>query len=277
MLTRRRNPLTGWAVAAVAALVALGPATAAATTIRVSGTGGAVTTFHLLGEAFRKVRPDIDVVVLPGMGSSGGIRAVGMGKLDIGLAARPLRDGERVGDIVARAYAQTPFVFVVNEGVKIDGLTLPEVVDIYAGRKARWKDGRRIRLVLRPPTDTDIVTLKSLSPQMDAAVAEALRREGMMVGMNDQDAADAIERTPGGFGAVSLSLVLSEKRALRVLPLDGIVPGVRTVKNGTYPGFKTFYAVTKRDPSPAARDFLEFVRSPAGAAILAKYGQVAVR
>lgn len=277
MLTRRRNPLPGWAVAAVAALVALGPATADAATIRVSGTGGAVTTFHLLAEAFRKVRPDIDVVVLPGMGSSGGIRAVAMGKLDIGLAARQLRDGERTGDIVARVYAQTPFVFVVHEGVKIDGLTLSEVVDIYAGRKPRWKDGRRIRLVLRPPTDTDIVALKSLSPQMDAAVAEALRREGMMVGMNDQDAADAIERTPGGFGAVSLSLVLSEKRALRVLTLDGIVPGVRTMKNGSYPGLKTFYVVTKRDPSPAARDFLAFVRSPAGAAILAKYGQVAVR
>lgn len=273
----RRKRLAGWAAAAVAALLASGPASAIAGTVRVSGTGAAVTTFRLLGEAFRKVRPDIDIVVLPGMGSSGGIKAATVGKLDIGLVARPLRDGERAGDIVARVYAQTPFVFAANESVRVDGLALSEVVDIYAGRKNRWKDGKRIRLVLRPLTDTDNVMLKSISPQMNEAVTAALRREGMMVGLNDQDAADAIERTPGGFGAVSLSLVLSEKRAVRVLALDGVVPGVRTMKDGSYAYFKTFYLVTKRTPSPATREFLEFVRSPAGAALLLKNGQVAVR
>ncbi len=276
-MTRRRKRLAGWAAAVVAALVAVGPPDAIAATVRVSGTGGAVATFHLLAEAFRKVRPDIDVVIVPGMGSSGGIRAAAAGKLDIGLSARPLRNGERSPEIVARVYARTPFVFVVNDGVRIDGLTLAEVTDIYAGRTTRWKDGRRIRLVLRPPTDTDISTLKGISPQMDAAVTSALRREGMMVGMNDQDAADAIERTPGAFGAVSLSLVLSEKRTLRVLALDGMAPDVRALKEGSSPYFKTFYLVTKRSPPPAARDFLEFVRSPAGAAILLKHGQVAER
>ncbi len=275
MSRRPRRPGRLAAVAA-ATLIALAPAGAMAGTIRLSGTGGAVSTMRLIGEAFRKVRPDVDVVVLPGMGSSGGIRAVAMGKLDIAVAARTLRDEERTGDIVARAYAQTPFAFVVNEGVKIDGLTRSEVADIYAGKKIRWKDGRRIRLVLRPPTDTDIVTLRGLSPQMNAAVDAALRREGMMVAMNDQDAADAIERTPGAFGAVSLSLILSEKRMLRVLALDGVAPGVRQLKDGSYPYFKTHFLVTKRSLSPAAREFIEFVRSPTGAAILLRNGQVAV-
>lgn len=275
-VVRRWKAFGLWAVAA-ATLVVLGPPGARAATIRVSGMGGAVTTMDILGKEFHKVRPDVRVVVSRGMGSSGGIKAVLAGQLDIGLSGRPWKNEERRGDFVSRAYARTPLVFAVNAAVKTEGLTLSEAAEIYAGRRTRWDDGRRLRLVLRPPSDSDIAVLQSMSAQMNEAVARALRREGMIVGMNDQDAADAIERTPGGFGAVTLAIVLSEKRAVRVLALDGIVPSVRTMKDGSYPYVKTFHVVTKRNPPPAVKAFLEFIRSPAGAVILSKNGQVAVR
>ncbi len=275
VLWRRR--LAGWAAAILAALLAFGPRSAVAATIRVAGTGSAVETFRILGEAFRNVRPDIRVVALPSMGSSGAISAVLADKVDIALSARPLSDEERARGVVARAYARTPMAFAVNRGVKMTGLTLAEAAEIYAGKRIRWEDGRRIRLVLRPPRETDIAILKGMGPEMSAAVEGALRREGMIVAMTDQDAADAVERTPGGFGALSLSVVESEKRAVRVLALDGIAPSVRAIGNGSYPYVKTFSAVTKRRPSPAVREFLEFIRSPAGAAILSQNGQAAVR
>ncbi len=276
-LTRRGRRLVVWAAAVALALAALRPAGAAAGTIRVSGTGGAVTSFRFLGDEFRKTHPNIQVAVLPVMGTSGAVKALLAGKLDIALSARPLNDEERAGAIVARPYAKTPFVFGANDSVKVYGLSLAEAADIYAGRKVRWRDGRRIRLILRPPGDSDVAALESMSPRMKEAVKAALKREGMVVGLNEQDAADAIERTPGGFGALSLSLVLSENRAIGVFPLDGVVPSVQSVKDGSYPHSKTYYAVTRRDSPPAVREFLEFVRSPAGAAVMLKYGQMAVR
>ena len=116
-----------------------------------------------------------------------------------------------------------------------------------------------------------------MSPAMSAAVDIALRREGMIVATTDDDAADAIETVPGAFGGTTLSLVLSEKRALRILSLDGIMPSLRTMADRSYPYSKTFFMVTKNNPPAAVRRFIDFVRSPAGSAILAKNGQAAVR
>jgi len=247
-----------------------------ADSIRISGTGGAMETVRILAEGFRKTNPDVQIVFPPVMGSSGSIRATIAGRLDIGLSARPLMDEESVSGVVETPYARTPFVFGVNRSVKRTGLTRAAVAAIYAGKQGRWQDGSRIRLVLRPPNDSDIFVLKNISPEMKAAVEVALHRDGMLVAQTDLDAADAIERVPGAFGGITLAMIVSEKRNIRVLALNGIVPGLRTLADGKYPCSKTFFMVTKKDPSAEVRRFIDFVRSPAGTAILVKNGQSAV-
>jgi phosphate transport system substrate-binding protein len=277
ILRRRGKTFSGWTAAILAALLSFGPRNALADTIRISGTGGAIGTIRFLGEAFRKVHPDIQVDIVQGMGSSGAIKAVLAGGLDIGLCSRPATEKERAQGAVDTRYARTPFVFGVHRTVKRTGLTLASVVEIYAGKRNRWEDGGRVRLVLRPPTDSDISILKNMSPEMNSAVEIAMRREGMIVAQTDQDAADVIENTPGAFGANTLALVLSEKRSIRVLALNGITPSVRAIVDGSYPYTKTFCMVTRKNPPAAVRRFLDFVRSPAAAVILAKYGQAAVQ
>jgi phosphate transport system substrate-binding protein len=202
------------------------------------------------------------------------VRAVLAGRLDIGLCARPLTDEERDQGAVATRYARTPFVFGVNGSVERTGITMAGVAAIYWGKRDRWEDGSRIRPVLRPRGDSDIPLLKRISPEMDAAVESALRRDGMLVAMTDQDAADAIEKVPGAFGGITLSLIVSEGRKIGALALDGVEPGVETLKDGSYPLSKTFFLVTRNPPASAVRRFIDFVRSPAAAAILTKNGQM---
>lgn len=263
-------------MAVLAALFAAGARSAAAETIRISGTGGAIGTIRILGDAFRNANPGIRVEILPGIGSSGSIRAVTAGRLDIGLSARSLDDGERALGIVQTEYARTPYVFCVNGSLRTTGLSLTEISAIYAGNRD-WEDGRRIRLVLRPAEDSDIPVLKRMSPEMSAAVDIALRRKGMIIAMTDHDAAHVLETVPGAFGGTTPSLVLSEKRALRILSVDGIMPGVRTMAARSYPYSKTFFMVARKNPRASVRRFIDFVRSRAGAAVLAKNGQEAVR
>jgi phosphate transport system substrate-binding protein len=95
----------------------------------------------------------------------------------------------------------------------------------------------------------------------------------MIVATSDQDAADAIETVPGAFGGTTLAIVLSERRGIRVLSLNGIEPSARALKEGTYRYSKTFRMVTKRNPPAPVRRFIDFVFSPAGSAILEKNGQ----
>ena len=271
-----RRTFSGWAVAVLAVLLVSGSRSVAAETIRISGTGGAMATMRILGEAFRKNNPGIRVELISGMGSSGGIKAVLAGRLEIGLSGRTLNDEERDQGAVETRYAKTPFVFAVNRTLKITGMTLDGVAGIYAGKRD-WEGGKRIRLVLRSPEDSDVPVLKRMSPAMSAAVDIAVRRKGMIIATTDNDAADIIESVPGAIGGTTLSLVLSEKRALRVLALNGVVPSVQTMADRSYPYSKTFFMVTKKNPSAAVRRFIDFVRSPAGSAILSKYGQAAVR
>jgi phosphate transport system substrate-binding protein len=275
-LTGRRRAFSGCAIAVLAMLLVSGSRSAAAEMIRISGTGGAMETMRILGEAFRKNNPEIRVEIMPGMGSSGSIKAVLAGRLEIGLSGRTLNGEERDQGAVETRYAKTPFVFAVNRTLKITGLTLEGVAGIYAGKRD-WEGGKRIRLVLRSPEDSDVPVLKGMSPAMSAAADIALRREGMIVATTDHDAADAIETVPGAFGGTTLSLVVSEKRALRVLALDGVVPSVRTMADRSYPYSKTFFMVTRKNPPVAVQRFIDFVRSPAGSAILSKNGQAAVR
>ena len=268
--------MTPWAVAILAVLILSGPRNAVAEAIRISGTGGAIGTMRILGEAFGKNNPWIRVEILPAMGSSGSIRAVGAGRLDVGLTGRTLSGEERKQGLVETRYARTPFVFCVNNSLKMTGMTLEGVAEIYGGRRD-WENGKRIRLVLRPPEDSDIPVLKRMSPAMSAAIDVAMRRKGMIVATTDDDAANAIESVPGAFGGTTLSLVVSEKRALRVLALDGVVPSVKAMADRSYPYSKTFFMVTKKNPPPSVRRFIDFVFSSEGAAILAKNGQGAVR
>jgi len=60
---------------AVAFLLSFGlsvPAAFAAETIRIGGTGSALGPMRVLEEAFRKQYPNMEVVVVPGLGSGGG-------------------------------------------------------------------------------------------------------------------------------------------------------------------------------------------------------------
>jgi phosphate transport system substrate-binding protein len=270
-LTRKWIP-----VALLLSILSAAPATAAQV-VTATGTGAALEGIRRLSGPFMKANPQVRIEVLPFIGTGGAVKAVLAGKLDIGLGSRPLKNEERNAGVTGLPYSRIPFVFGVHRDVKATGITLREVVDIYAGVKTTWDDGSPIRLILRPEGEADLDALRGISKEMAAAVNAAMRRKGMVVAMNDHENADIIERTPGAFGALTLTMVTLEKRSIRVLPLDGVIPTRKSLIDGSYPHFKEFFFITGKTLSPAARRFIEFARSREGAAILSQAGFVPVR
>ncbi len=264
------------AAAAVSAWLLAGTPAMSGETIRISGTGGAIETIRRLGMSFVKSNPSTIIAIPPSMGSNGGIKAVLAGKLDIAVSARPLTEGERARGGCEIPYARTPFVFAVNGRTARRGVTRDEVLAIYRGTMTAWDDGSPIRLILRPRSDSDIDALLPVSPEMGAALDAAYGREGLLTAMTDQDAADALEKTPGAFGTTTLALVAAEKRNIRILSLEGVHPSLKSLGDGSYQHSKTFFLVTGANPPPTVRSFIAFVRSPAGASILRKSGQAAI-
>ena len=272
----RRIRESAAAAAFWAGVVALccGAGLAHADEIKIGGTGGALANMQALGEAYAAAQPGTKVTVLPSLGSSGGIKAMLAGVIQIAVTSRSLTDTEIDAGAKQIAYGRTPFVFATaSTGTHTSsGLSLQELVDIYAGKSVHWPDGTRIRLVMRPIGDSDSEMIKSMSPAMGAALSAAETRKGMAFAVTDQDAAENLEKIPGALGPSTLAQILSEERALKALALDGVEPGATTIADGRYPYYKELFMVTGSEPSPAVRQFMAFVRSAAGRDILIRTG-----
>lgn len=270
-LLRNSLPLAKMlATAAIAGLLA--PACAQAEEIKIGGTGGALATMQLLGDAYNKNHPEVKITVLPSLGSSGGIKAVLAGAIQIAVSSRPIQASETGLGASAFEYARTPFVFVVSLKSKTQAITVTDLVDIYSGTRDRWPDGARIRLVLRPVGDSDSDMVKSISPEVKQATLLAEKRPGMLFAVTDQEAADNTEKIDGAFGTSTLAQIISEQRALKPLRFNSVEPSAKTVADGSYPYFKRLFIVTSPKASASVQQFAEFIRSAAGRAILARTG-----
>lgn len=270
--------MTGSRVVAIMTVLAfLAPAVFAEETIRVSGTGAAIGGMKLLGEAFGKKHPGVTVVVYPSLGSTGGIKAVAAGKLDLAVSARRVKEEEKVPGLVEKPYAKSPYIFATSSSNPASGLRLAEIRDIYAGKITTWPDGRMISLVLRPAHDASTDFLENLSPEMKDAVASSKKRPGMFIGVTDHDAADQIERTPGSFGMTSYTLVASEKRNIKPLAVDGISPAGKDGVNEKYPYSITLSLVYVKDRTgPGMESFLRYISSKEGEKILKMNGHLPI-
>ena len=94
----------------------------------------------------------------------------------------------------------------------------------------------------------------------------------VVIATTDQDSADALEKTPGAVGISTLALILSERRPLKALVLNGVTPSPKAIADGAYPYYKTMFMVVGSKTSQLARDFIDFVRSPEGRNILTQNG-----
>lgn len=257
----------------LAAWLLLGlPFPATAGEIRIGGAGNALGTIQLLAEAFAKSHPEAKIVVLPSIGTAGALTAVAKGGVAIGLATRPLSDEDARNGLTAIEYARSLTVFAVQEKNKVTAISLGQVAEIYSGKRSGWPDGTTIRPVMRQPGDDNYRQVRMLSPEIAAALAVAEQRQGLPFAVTDQDAADKMEAIPGSFGSSTLALILSEKRPLRALTLDGVAPTVENGRSGRYPIIKPFYLVLPKNPAPEALEFIKFVRSPQGIKILEQNG-----
>jgi phosphate transport system substrate-binding protein len=272
------RPISRRAILADGALLATGasqPARAGAP-IRIGGTGSALAAIGLLAERYREENPEAVVQVLPSLGTTGGIRALQAGAIDLALTARLLNDAERAAGLRGRIYARTPLVFVSNPATGVTGVSSGDVVQIYAGELTDWPNGVPIRLIRRPATEADWDLLRGLSPSMAQAVGLAMERPGLVTAATDQDNAEAIEKLRGSFGLSALGQILAERRRVSVLALDGVEPSLERLAAGDWRLVRSLHLVTGEKSPPEAAAFLAFVLSTKAGEVLARYGHVPV-
>lgn len=241
-------------------------------TIRINGSGSGLDMMKPLIAAYLTSHPEVLINMEKPLGSSGAIKALLAGALDLTVASRDLKPEESAKGARLKKYGKTPLAIVTENRVPKKDITTKELMDIYAGRTVTWQDGRQIRLVLRPREDADTLILRRLSPGMDLAVTASHNRPGMIVAITDPESYTTILKTPGSLGTSALNSIIGEKLPLTVLTLNGVKPSLNTVANGAYPLVKEINFVITAKTTVAAMKLIDFIFSPQGRVIARKAG-----
>ena len=240
-------------------------------------------------EAYRKVKPDLDIAVTGG-GSGTGIAALINGTVDIANASREMKDNEIADaqkngiDPVEHTVAVDALAIIVNKQNPVSQLTIDQLSDIFTGRIANWKevggDDASIVLVSRETNSgTHVYFLEEVVRKGDKENKDVFAPQTLLmpssVGITSE-----VQRNPHAIGYDGLGYVDTETEKLIAVATDAsspyVLPSVETGADGTYPISRGLYMYTTGAPNTDIDDYLAWIRGPDGQKIVANLGFVPI-
>jgi len=254
-----------------------GPAPGAASpgkiTIRGSNTIGEELAPQLIIE-YKKSHPT-SVFDLESKATGYGFGALMGGFCDIAGASRlPFKEELEMAqnrnveyiDHVIGAYS---VAVVVNATNPVGNLTRAQVRDIFTGVIRNWKEAggpdAPIHLFIRDPISGTYLGFREL------AMENKPYADTPNLFTNYPGIVEAVARDANGIGYSSIEL--ENNPGVKPVSIGGIEPGAANVNKGVYPYARILHYYTcKGRETPEALDFIQFVLSPQGQAILTRMG-----
>jgi phosphate transport system substrate-binding protein len=195
-------------------------------------------------------------------GSSRGLNDARSGLADIGMVSRAL--GKDEPDLKAFTLANDGMSIIVHKSNSVTSLTREQIVDIYTGKVANWKDvgGKDQKITVvnkaegRSTLELFLAFFKLNNRDIKAQV---------VVGDNQQGV-KTVAGNPGAIGYVSIGTAEFESGngvSLKLLPLGGVAATTENVRAGTFPLSRQINLVTKSEPQGLTKRFIDFARSQA--------------
>ena len=243
-----------------------------------AGSGVNLGVTRLLTKAFTAQNPHISIDVPGSIGTRGAIKAVSEGAIALGLISRPLKEEEKALGLAVRPYARTAIIIGVNSRVKDESITTQELIEIFKGTRAKWADGNQIIVQAREKSDSGFLVLENSLPGFKEAYAESQEAKRWTLYFNDQDANQALDTVPFAIGVTDLGMIATEKLSIKALQLNGVIPTIENVQEGTYPlSRQLFFVYRESSLQPEVKAFFEFVASPLGNDILRSNGYIPIQ
>lgn len=268
-----RMPLARFALAWVAAIAMANAALAE--DLVIPGSGNSEYVLGQLADAFNRQQSQHRVAVPASTGTAGALRDVEAGTASIGRVGRPLKDEERGKGLSYLALGRDPVVFAAGARTTVRALTQAQVMDIYRGRIADWRElgGKpgSIRAIGREATDASRQAISHLiKPFADLAFGENVKVVHL-----DPQMIELLDRFPTSLGFLNQSALAACKTEVIRLALDGAQATPENLENGRYPLWVEPGLIYKATGlTPGGKAFLDFVKSPAGTRILREHGVV---
>ena len=230
-------------------------------TVSLTGSTTMEPMVQELAEGFMAKNPDVKVVYAPA-DTGAGIEAVKEDRVEIGLASRLLKEGEKEVGLTETIAALDGIAVIVHPENPVEDLMVEQIGVLFNGMVSDWAavggnegtvacigrtsgSGTRDRFETLTRTEGKQVLTQALAD--GKAVIEAVRADLQAIGY------------------VSLSQLEGES-GVKVLAVDGVECTKETVLSGAYPMQQPLVFVTKArgERSAAAKAFVKWAVSDAG-------------
>jgi phosphate transport system substrate-binding protein len=162
--------------------------------------------------------------------------------------------------------ARVGIAVVANSSLPLADLRLGHLYEMYRGRMQEW-DGRVLALVSREAGSGTRAVFEQAAlrgREMGALTAVVLP--------STQAVLDYVAVTPDALGYVATTYLTSTVASLvQIVPVEGVLPTAEAIGDGSYPLWGNLYLAAPSEPTGELRDFAEWVLSPPGQAIIARF------
>ena len=240
--------------------------------LHIAGSGSCIPLVRMLaGVAIQQL--DVAPEVHASIGSTGGIRALQDGAIDLAVVSRRLDPSEEEAGFVYTPYALTPVVVAASLDVPERGVSFEDLEALFSGTRTRWSDGANVVVLLREVGDSSHRVVETVIPGFAEITRRARDSGDFRVLYHDSGMQVALANTPGAIGlhgnGVDASLA-----GFRALAVEGVEPSTAATESGEYPFVKELAFVTLGEPQGDAKAFIEFSLSTEGRALLRIRGAV---
>jgi phosphate transport system substrate-binding protein len=209
-----------------------------------------------------------------GGGSSAGIQAVSNGICDIGMSSRQLTAAEKGLNEIP--IALDGIVVIVNRANPVQGLTIAQARDVFAGRIKNWQElggpNRPITVISREDGSGTRASFEEKVMSGEAKQPEPVAADALVQDSNGA-VREIVADDPDAVGYISFGLV---DERVHALSLDGVAPSEPGIRLGAYPVTRQFLFLTRRAPTGRVKEFIDYVLSPEGQQVLVQEGLVQI-
>ena len=194
-------------------------------------------------------------ITVAGGGSGAGLNDTKSGANNIGMSSSSISAADK--EIVTPyAIAKDAIAIIVHPSNPVTNLTKEQVKKIFTGEIKNWNEvGGNNAPILIHTRETGSGTLTTLE---DLLLDKAKVVERATPYASSELLKNAVAKDANGIGFDSIGFVDSTVKALSV---NSITPSAATVLDGTYPGSRSLYVMTKGNPGKAEAMIIDYLRS----------------
>ena len=257
--------------------------------LQVKGSDTMVNLVQSWAEEFMKTQPDLFIAVTGG-GSGTGLAGLINGSCEIAASSREIKAQEitlankKGVDPKEFKVALDGLAVVVNPGNPVKQLTIDQLAGIFTGKISNWKevggsDAKIVILSREVNSGTHVYFKEHVLRKGDAKSQEEFSSDALLL-PSSQAIADEVKQNPSAIGYFGMGYIGKDHQAVSVAKdaSSGYVsPSVDAVISGQYPISRPLFIYTNGEPKGAVKQFLDYILSPAGQALVTKMDFVPIQ